>query len=123
MYILDSSLLIEIIQKKSRAEKIMKVIGNDAAATTSVSVHELFRGADEKEEFVIKGLLQGMEIFSFTAEDAQTSGKLSQKLVKKGTSINIADLFIAGICLSHDATLITLDNDFERVPELKKIIV
>lgn len=121
MYILDSSLLIEVIQKKPRAAKIMESLGKEQAVTTSISVHELFQGSNDKEEFVIRGILKGMDVLSFDFEDAQISGKLAQKLYKQGKPINKADLLIAGICLSHDATLVTLDNDFRNIPELKTI--
>jgi len=121
VYILDSSLLIELLQEKPRAAKIMELVGNETAVTTLISVHELFRGAEGKEEFVVKNLLQGMEILLFTSEDAQISGKLAQKLAKKGIPINVADLLIAGICLNNNAKLVTFDNDFKLVPELNII--
>lgn len=97
----------------------MQVTEGEAAVTTSLSVHELFSGASGKKELVIRGLLGGIEVLPFTQKDAEISGKISNKLAKQGKMINKIDILIAGICLSKNATLVTLDNDFKKIPELK----
>ena len=75
----------------------------------------------EKEAFVIRGLSHTMEILSFGQSDAEISSSIEKRLLKQGSPINKVDIFIAGICMAHDATIITLDRDFKKVIGLKVV--
>ena len=39
-----------------------------------------------------------------------------------GEKINIIDIFIASIALSNDLTVVSLDNDFGKIPNLKVLL-
>jgi len=45
-------------------------------------------------------------------------GNAYAKLRKLGKPLAMNDLWIAALTLEHDATLVTLDSDFARVPDL-----
>ncbi len=119
MYVLDTSALIEIINITPKGKRILDLVGNSMAATTSFSIHETLVGLSEKEAFVIGNLAHKMEIFPFTFVDAEKSSSIEKALLEKGTPINKVDVFIAGICISKQAELITLDKDFRKIPNLK----
>ena len=89
--------------------------------TTAISLHETLSGSSQKGEFAVQNLAQNIDIMPFTKEDAITSASIFRQLAKQGKKINALDILIAGICISKKATLITLDNDFKRVPGLKVV--
>ena len=48
---------------------------------------------------------------------------LKYKYEKKGIVVPLADLIIASIAIENNAVLVTSDKDFEKIEELKKIII
>ena len=119
MYVLDTSALFEILDQTMKGKKIMELIGSEVAAITSFSIYEALVGASEKDSFIIKNIKNTMEVISFDQDSAERSSAIEKDLIKRGTLINNVDIFIAGSCLSRDATVVTLDNDFKRVPGIK----
>lgn len=117
MYVLDTSALIDVLTDMPNAEEVFRKIGEEIVTTTALSVHEYLEGATEKEKFMIKNLT--MDVLPFTVTDAYESGMVAQMLAKQGKLINETDILISGICLSHGATLVTFDKDFDRVSGLK----
>lgn len=119
MFILDSSAIIELLKDNERGKKILAKIGEENIATTSIIVHELFSGADEKNKFIIKNILSRGKVFDFSYEDAEISGKIERFLSDKGELINKLDILIAGTCMRENAILVTFDKDFKKIPDLK----
>ncbi len=58
---------------------------------------------------------------SFKTSDILSDLKL--KYNKKGLSFSLSDLLIASQVIENDLILVTLDKDFERIKELKKVIL
>jgi len=116
MYVLDSSVLIDAIQQHPRFNTVAKLIRSSPAVTTSISLHELLDGADERQRKVIEQVAQGMDVLPHDKEAVLTARKTK-------TPIGKGDGLIAAICLAHNATLVTADKGFQRVPGLKVITV
>ncbi len=121
MYVLDTSALIDLLDNTERSKKIQKILVDEDAVINVISLHEFFAGASEKDIFVIKNIMQGTQTLAFTDNEAEVSGKIAQNLSRKGTMINAMDPLIAGICITNDATLVTFDNDFKKIPGLKML--
>lgn len=120
MLVLDSSALIEISRQGPRAEALLEKTGTASIVTTSVTMHEMLYGArTEKERWILDHLFSACEVLPFDSAAASKSSVVAQKM--KSKSINDADILIAGICLANNATLVTFDNDFKRVPGLKTL--
>ena len=119
MHLLDSSALIEILKNTAKGKKIIDFIGSELALTSSFSIHELLLGANETDKENIFNFLERIDIFNYDEKAAIRSAEIEIKLSKKGTKINKTDLFIAGICLSNNTGIITLDKDFKKINELK----
>ena len=120
MYFFDSSALIECSKNTPTGKKINESIGDTDIVTSSLSVHEIMVGTKTpKDEFITRELIQGFRILSFDKDTGFISAQLHQSLQRKGTMINLTDIFIAAVALQHDATLITLDKDFEKIEGLK----
>ena len=120
MYVLDSSILIDVIRKTERFKRLRETFGTIPLITTSVSAHELIVGArTDKQRFVLEHLLTGMQILPHDAGAAKHSGQIERELIDAGKTIDTPDALIAGICRMHGAELITADTDFVRVHDLK----
>lgn len=48
---------------------------------------------------------------------------LKLQLKRQGTPIPINDVWIAALALQHDAALLTLDSDFDRLPQLRRAAI
>ena len=120
MYVLDSSAIIEVLQQRPRAAKMESVIGEETLVTTSITMHEVLLGAlSEKERFVLETLFSGMRVLEHDARAAKLSSRIEIDLIRTGKKIGSRDCLIAGICMANDSTLVSLDNDYKRIPGLK----
>jgi predicted nucleic acid-binding protein len=123
MIILDTSALIEITRGSENGAQIIKLVQGESYATTSINMHELLLLArdDEKEEF--KDFFNAIKIYPYDKDCIEKSVFIERTLMQKGKLINRLDILIASICLAQGAGILTLDEDFKRVPGLKAIII
>jgi tRNA(fMet)-specific endonuclease VapC len=61
-----------------------------------------------------------VEVLRCDEETADGYAELKLQLKKQGTPIPINDVWIAALVLQHDATLLTRDADFERLPQVRR---
>lgn len=122
-YVLDSSAIIKAMKYPEQAEKIEKLIGTNPLITTSICKHELLSVKNDKEKFIIKKILDSIQILDHTTEAAEQGAEIYRALRKKGETINEFDLLIAGICKANNAHLITYDKDFAKIKEIKTTIL
>jgi len=67
---------------------------------------------------VVEGLLDAMEVLSWTQGCALTYGRLRADLERNGTPLAAMDLLIASHALSEGCTLISADQAFAQVSGL-----
>lgn len=60
-------------------------------------------------------------VLNITRETADHYSSIRLKLKQKGRPISENDLWIASLCLQHDATLISGDAHFDNIDGLRKI--
>jgi len=124
MYVLDSSVIIELINNTERAGKILREIGDLPIITTSVCLHEIMSGTfNKQEEFIMNGIITNMEILPHTKESAKIGAEIFKELKTKGNMVNEFDILIASICEENKATLITLDKDFSKIKRINSKIL
>ncbi|MBS3148033.1 type II toxin-antitoxin system VapC family toxin [Candidatus Woesearchaeota archaeon] len=124
MYVLDSSALIEGIIDGPRSQPISDSLTEEEFLTTSVCVHEILIGARNSAElFVLKGILHAVPTLDYTKDCAVHSAQIERELKREGKLINKMDILIAAICKASNATLITLDKDFEKIKGLKVKVI
>ena len=75
-----------------------------------------------KETAAIR-FLDSFNLLPLTKESSKAYANLRHKYKIKRAPLASIDLFIAAIAIENNATLITTDKDFERVEELKTIVV
>jgi predicted nucleic acid-binding protein len=123
MRCIDSSFLIDLmravplaVEKASHLEKDLQVL-----AIPSPCVAELIRGANlggPKERRQTEELLDQLEILPLDGRSARAAGQIAAECATRGRDVPLLDCLIAAIARLHDATLITRDPDFARIPGL-----
>jgi len=111
LIIIDSDVLIEILDRKSEKgdQALKQAIGSGEEATTTViSLHEVLYGLNKYGKPVEELLL--LPILSFTKKDAVLSSKIELETEKRGKIISRTDAMIAAITINNGAKLYTLNQ-------------
>ncbi|MEM3712496.1 MAG: type II toxin-antitoxin system VapC family toxin [Thermoproteota archaeon] len=110
MIVLDTDVLIEILDKQSvkgdGALKILVEKGEDIA-TTVINLHEILYGL-EKYAKPVKDILL-LPVIEYTKRDAQLSAKLELKAESLGKPVRRTDAMIAAMVINKGAYLYTFD--------------
>lgn len=74
----------------------------------------------QENEALLQRFLDSSNVSTLTITDETTMvfALIFQQLKLAGTPINTNDIWIAALSLENDCLLVTLDSDFNRVPEL-----
>ncbi len=110
MIILDSDVLIEILDRKSqKGDQALKQITKtpEMIATTSINLHEVLYGLNKYAKPVQEILL--LPILSYTKKDAVLASKIEFEVEKKGKPVCRTDAMIAAITINNDAKLYTFN--------------
>ncbi|MBS7247852.1 MAG: type II toxin-antitoxin system VapC family toxin [Candidatus Jordarchaeales archaeon] len=110
MIIVDTDILIEIMDKKSeKGDHLLKRIveSGDTVCTTAINLHEILYGL-YKYAKPIEELLE-LHVLDYTKKDAVLAAKLELEAEKKGTPVRRTDAMIAAIAINNNAELFTLN--------------
>ena len=123
----DTNILIEIdLVNTGVIEKLKEITENvsDEPSIPSPVVSEYYYGflGTRKKEAALK-ILENYNILNTSRNSAIIFAEIKDELKKSGQIISDMDLLIASICIDNNATLITADKQFEKIKELKKIIL
>lgn len=128
LYLLDTNILSDMMRNPTglAAQQFRTTLSdsNTAGICTSVIVQcELLFGLRRRTQprwqthYAL--LMQSVTVMSFEADVAVHYAKLRTALEGAGTPIGSNDTFIAAHALSLDATMVTADAEFNRVPGLR----
>ena len=84
--------------------------------------HGVTRGKPEKtapKRKLFEKYIKHLQVLWLDQETLQRFHELSWALARKGTPLPGNDVWIAALCLQHDAMLISNDSDFKHVPGLE----
>ena len=127
MLVIDTNIIIEIEKRNQKIiEKLVKLKQDhpeNISITSAVYAEFLFGFLKIKKEKEAEKYLENCEMINFDKESAVIFANMKKFLEEKGIPIPIFDLLTASCVISKNATLITLDNHFERIPKLKMIIL
>ena len=110
MIVLDSDVLIEMLDRKSvRGSEAFKHIvdSSEDICTTVISLHEVLFGF-HKYRKPVNDLLQ-LSILAYTRNDAILSSKLELEAEKTGNPIGRTDTMVAAIAINNNASLYTFN--------------
>lgn len=121
-YLLDTNIVIALFAD----EPILtgKIAKTEDVSVPAVVIGELFYGAKksgrpEKNSERIDGFASDNVILNCDTETARWYGRVKNRLRKKGRPIPENDIWIAAIAFQHDLTLVSRDEHFEKVEDLK----
>lgn len=113
--ILDTTFLVDFLRNKEETlEKIRRLFSKHELCTTDINIFELYYGAYKSKQAskniaAVKGLINALTVFNTDEESMELAGKLLSELEKKGKTIEMKDILIAGICLIRACPIVT-DN-------------
>ena len=124
-YLLDTSIIINYLQGKNNAVKLLNNIEGELSSSY-VCLAELYEGVYrvqnklEIEKTVTDFFKSLSALYSVDEKVAKQFGEIRANLKSRGTVIEDIDIFIAVTCLVNDLTLITQNvKHFSRIKNLK----
>ena len=111
MIIIDTDVLIEILDKKSEKgdEALKRIIqSGEDITTTAINLHEILYGLQKYAKPIKEILL--LPVLNYTKKDSILSSKIELEAESKGMPIRRTDAMIAAITINNGATLYTFDS-------------
>ena len=126
--ILDTDLLVGLLRNDSAAIKFFRTVETSNVFITSINSFELYHGAynsDYREQsliFVAELIHRFERIFEMDVNASRIAGEIVTLLKKKGTPLDLPDVFIGSIALAHNESIVTRNTEhFKRIPGLNLI--
>jgi predicted nucleic acid-binding protein len=125
MKILDSDVIIDFLNEMPDAVARMKSItSEEEAATTVFNEQEVMYGALKSRKrgviLATRQFFNSVKVLAYDRDCIDKTLEIEIGLEKKGMPIGTMDEFIAGICLFHNAAIVTRNVEhFSRIPKLK----
>lgn len=124
-YMLDTNIVIYVI--KSRPIEVLDTFNQKVGqmCISSITLAELFHGAEKSERKehnlkVIEDFISRLAVLEYSDKAASHYGDIRANLEKKGKSIGVNDLHIAGHARSEGLTLVSNNlAEFERVDGIR----
>jgi predicted nucleic acid-binding protein len=121
MVCLDTNFFILLIRQDLPTLSKLKALGRDLC-TTAINLAELYKGAylstDVNNEIrKIDSLVRFVRILKLDQKSSKIYGQLYKQL--RSNILEDADLLIASIAISNNETLLTRDQDFQRISTLR----
>ena len=126
-YMLDTNIVIYVI--KRRPIKVLDIFNRHIGqmCISSITLAELLHGAEKSARIehnlaVVEDFVSRLTVMEYDTKAASQYGDIRANLERKGTSIGINDLHIAGHARSQALTLVTNNiAEFERVEGLRPV--
>jgi tRNA(fMet)-specific endonuclease VapC len=118
VFIADTDVLIDFLRGGGDAERLRIELRTGRLCTTAITAFELRAGTGSQSQIAaVETLLGAMSILPLDPLSARRAAEIQRDLTRKGAAIGMADALIAGMCLEHDAILLTRNRKhYERVP-------
>ena len=121
MVIADTSVWIPFFNRPGSREKqtLDLLIDADDVAMVGIVLAELLQGCrspHERDE--LKDALLALPYLEVTPSTWMKAGELSAGLLRKGITLPMSDLIIAALAIEHSCPVYSLDDHFNKVPDL-----
>lgn len=127
--VLDTSILIDLQRGNSKTRESLRKIAKEYPYPAKITVLSKFEfltgllGNYVKNEGRVREFISSFSVLQTTEKSAYIFAELKDKYDKRGMQIPLIDLLIAGLVIENSFVLVTKDKDFEKIEELKKIII
>jgi tRNA(fMet)-specific endonuclease VapC len=124
-YLLDTNTVISFMRKDKKTVEAIHELEEVFIPVTVVG--ELYYGAFKSKKIKenLKNISELLKIISVLGNDVKTAriyGDLKNKLKEKGRPIPENDIWIASIAKQYKLTIITADQHFEAIENLKLVV-
>ena len=122
MVIVDSNVWIHWLRTPHTdiGRELVRLLDSHQVSMAGVVLAEVLQGARGEPEFDrLRTLLAALPYLETTKQTWARAGELAMQLRGQGRLIPLTDLVIAALALEGDHQVFTLDEHFQRVPELK----
>jgi len=124
-YMLDTNIVIYVI--KRRPIEVLDVFNEHAGhmCISSITLAELLHGAEKSKQQVhnfrkVEDFISRLDVLAYGDNAAAHYGEIRSNLERKGKTIGVNDLHIAGHARSEGLILVTNnEKEFERVEALR----
>ena len=121
-YLLDSSIIIEILGGSSIGLKAGELVRQGEASTSIISYCEVLNVVDLEKLSKAEAFLSQIPVFGVALSDGNTAKNLQYECRKAGKYVPTMDCLIAATAINNNSILVAADQDFERIEKLRKIV-
>jgi tRNA(fMet)-specific endonuclease VapC len=115
---IDTDVCVDFLRKRDPGFSLfIKILKRYEPCITAITAYELYLGhmkmkrKDRIDDFIYQFVILPLDL-----KASETSAHIEASLDRKGKGIGIPDTFIAGICLSNNVPLLTINTiHFSRV--------
>ncbi|MBI1747204.1 MAG: PIN domain-containing protein [Acidobacteria bacterium] len=121
MVIADTSVWISFFNRPASREKrtLDVLIDSDETAMIGVVLTEILQGCrSPKERGALKETILALPYVDMTQSVWIRAGEISSALLRRGITVPIPDLIVAGVALEHQFEVYSLDKHFQKIPGL-----
>ena len=122
MVLVDTSTWIEYIDRVNPlVEREMDMLlRTGEVVTAGLVLAELRRGSRTPDQAKrMLGRLQGLPYLEVDRENWLAAGQMVAEAATRGYQLEIGDCLLAALALRENCLILTLDQDFKRIPGLK----
>jgi len=124
MILLDANILIFCIRGREPVTSRVKAADPNEVAIPSIVAFEIeygsLKSSSPRRKSILSGLLNHLQEIPFDRDAARNAARIRVDLEKRGNTIGMLDLMIAGTAMSRGSTLITNNvREFSRVKGLR----
>lgn len=127
-YLADSNFIIDCLTHQPDARQLLPTLLREGLALSFVSHMELWEGVyggrdPQGAARQLRQLLRRVTIIPFSHRASLRTAALRQEMRRLGLPLNhrLLDILIAGAALAHDRTVVTSDQDFADIPDLRRL--
>src|SRR3990172_7506900 len=124
-YLVDTDWVVDYLKGRSYAvQGLSPLVRRRALATTVITLAEVYDGllgASERERRILEfySFLNAIPCLGIGTAEAQVFARIRYTLRQRGELIPDMDMLIAAVALHGNLVLVTNDEHFERIPELR----
>lgn len=121
----DTTVWVEFFRGKSKvADRLEMFLRENSVWTCGVVIFELLQGIKSREDKNnVLSVLANLPYVEMTKKVWQNAANLSFSLKMNGITLPLSDIFIATLAIENDCSVLTLDNHFCQITDLKTILV
>jgi len=120
--LVDTSVWIEYIDRVNPlvVGEMDMLLRAGEVATAGLVLAELRRGCRTRDQAKrMLGRLQGLPYLEVDRDNWLAAGQMAAEAAARGYKVEIADCLLAALALRDNCLILTLDQDFQRIPGLR----